>query len=191
MSKTPGSGNTMTYFTRVPPDPTKKPTNDGKVVSAAELSPAIWFGLPICDPESYPQNPCTPDSDTNSGLISDPHAAGSAFMELQFYAPGITPFVDAPSCLTRKWCAALNIDSLESQFNFVNLNPNCTEPVNFAFLQRNGVPAGPPSPQKTNAHTLTPNAQTLAMNPGDVLKVQISDPPAGFTTKVTDLTTGQ
>ena len=47
--------------------------------------------MPICDPKSYPQNPCTPDSDTNSGLISDPNAAGSAFMELQFYPPGFTP----------------------------------------------------------------------------------------------------
>ena len=99
ISHTPGSGNTMTYFMRIPHDPKKHATNDGKVVSAAELSPAIWFGLPICDPKSYPQNPCTPDSDTNSGLIGDPNAAGSAFMELQFYAPGITPFVDAPGCL--------------------------------------------------------------------------------------------
>jgi hypothetical protein len=191
ISGTAGSGNTMTYFMRLPHDPVKPATNSGSVVDAAELSPAIWFGLPICDPRSYPQNPCTPDSDTNKGAINNPADAGSAFMELQFYAPGITPFIDAPSCLSTKWCAAMNIDSLESQFNFVNLNPNCTEPVNFAFLQRNGVPAGPPSPQKTNARTLTPNAETLAMNSGDVLKVQISDPAGGFTTKVTDMTTGQ
>ena len=61
--------------------------------------------------------------------------------------------------------------------------------MNFAFLQRNGVPAGPPSPQKSNIRTVTPNAETLTYNPGDVLKVQISDPAAGFTTKGTDLTT--
>jgi hypothetical protein len=158
ISHTPGSGNTMTYFMRIPHDPKKHATNDGKVVSAAELSPAIWFGLPICDPKSYPQNPCTPDSDTNSGLISDPNAAGSAFMELQFYAPGITPFVDAPGCLPTKWCSALTIDSLASQFNFVNLNPNCPEPVNFAFLQRNGVPAGPPSPAASCASSPTASA---------------------------------
>jgi hypothetical protein len=191
ISNTPGSGHRMTYFMRIPHDPKKQATNGGKVVIAAELSPAIWFGLPMCDPKSYPQNPCTPDSDTNSGAINDPNAAGSAFMELQFYAPGITPFVDAPGCLRTKWCSALTIDSVESQFNFVNLNPNCQEPVNFAFLQRNGVPAGPPSPQKTNIHTLTPNGETLTYNPGDVLKVQISDPAAGFTTRVTDLTTHQ
>ena len=66
----------------------------------------------MCDPKSYPQNPCTPDSDTNTGL-SDPNGAGSAFMELQLYAPGYTPFVDSESCSKTKWCAALTIDSLE------------------------------------------------------------------------------
>ena len=186
-----GSGNTMTYFMRLPKDPVKPPTNSGSVVNAAELSPAIWFGLPICDSHSYPQNPCTPDSDSNSGGISDPNAAGSAFMELQFYAPGFTPWVDSPSCSKTKWCSALTIDSLEAQFNFANLNVNCEEPVNFAFLQRNGVPAGPPSPQKSNIKSDTPNGKTLGMNPGDVLKVSISDPSAGFTTRVTDLTTHQ
>jgi hypothetical protein len=35
----------------------QKATNNGKVVDAAELSPAIWFGLPLCDPLSYPLNP--------------------------------------------------------------------------------------------------------------------------------------
>jgi hypothetical protein len=109
ISGTAGSGNTMTYFMRLPHDPTKKATNDGKVVDAAELSPAIWFGLPICDPKSYPQNPCTPDSDANSGAINDPNAAGSAFMELQFYAPGFTG-PDEPGCLRTKWCR-LSIDS--------------------------------------------------------------------------------
>jgi len=69
------------------------------------------------------------------------------------------------------------------------LNPNCQEPVNFAFLQTNGVPAGPPSPQRANVNTLTPNAHTLKVNPGDVVKVSITDPAAGFTTRVTDLTT--
>src|SRR4029077_16157484 len=80
---------------------------------------------------------------------------------------------------------------LESQFNFVGLNPACEEPVNFAFLQTNGVPAGPPSPQLADLATSTPNGHTLLMNPGDVLKVSITDPAAGFTTTVSDLTTGQ
>jgi hypothetical protein len=109
-------------------------------------------------------------------------------MELQFYAPGFTG-PDEPGCLRTKWCSALTIDSVESQFNFVNLNPGCPEPQNFAFIQRNGVPAGPPSPQLSNIHSVTPNGQTLTYSPGDVLKVSISDPAAGFTTRVTDMTT--
>jgi hypothetical protein len=191
ISHAAGSGNTMTYFTKLPVDPKKAPTANGSVTKYAELSVAPWFGLPMCDPNSYPQNPCKPDSDSNSGLISDPNAAGSAFMELQFYPPGFAPFPDNVSCTRQQWCAAVTIDSLESEFNFVNLNPACEEPVNFAYLQRNGVPAGPPSPQLANLATDTPNAQTLKMNPGDVLKVSISDPAAGFTTRITDMTTGQ
>jgi hypothetical protein len=191
ISSTPGSGNTMTYLMKVSRDPAKAPTASGSVTDYGQLSVAPWFGLPICDPNSYPQNSCTPDSDTNSGLISDPGAAGSAFMELQFYPPGFTPFIDSTSCSTTKWCAALTIDSLECNFGFATCNNNCIEPVNFAYLQTNGVPAGPPSPQLTDASTFTPNGNTLMINPGDTLVVSITDPPQGFTTTVRDLTTHQ
>ena len=191
ISHAAGSGNTMTYFMKLPVDPAKAPTASGSVTDYNELSIAPWFGLPMCDPHSYPENPCQPDSDSNSGSISDPNAAGSAFMELQLYPPGDPPFADDISCTQGKWCAALTIDSLEADFNFANLNTACEEPTNFAFLQRNGVPAGPPSPQLSDLASDTPNSQTLLMNPGDVLALQITDPKAGFTTKITDLTTGQ
>ena len=191
ISRATGSGNTMTYFMKLPVDPAKAPTANGSVTDYNELSIAPWFGLPMCDPHSYPEKPCKPDSDSNSGSISDPNAAGSAFMELQLYPPGDPPFADNISCTQGKWCAALTIDSLEADFNFANLNTACEEPTNFAFLQRNGVPAGPPSPQLSDLATDTPNSQTLLMNPGDVLALQITDPKAGFTTKLTDLTTGQ
>ncbi len=95
ISNTAGSGNTMTYFSKIPVDPSKTPTASGSVTSYGQLSVAPWYGLPMCDPLSYPQNPCKPDSDTNSGMISNPNAAGSAFMELQLYPPGYTPFVDS------------------------------------------------------------------------------------------------
>ena len=190
ISSRPGSGNTMTYLMKLSKDPKKLPTPSGSVTDYGQLSVAPWFGLPICDPKSYPQNPCTPDSDTNTRMGS-PTDAGSAFMELQFYPPGFTPFIDSTSCSATKWCAALTIDSLEANFNFANLNPDCTEPVNFAYLQTNGVPAGPPSPQLTDASTFTPNGHTLMINPGDEVAVSISDPPQGFTTVVRDLTTHQ
>jgi hypothetical protein len=191
ISSTPGSGNTMTYLTKIPVDPRRSPTPSGSVTNYGQLSVAPWFGLPVCDPKSYPQNPCTPDSDTNSGSISDPNAAGSAFMELQLYPPGFTPFVDSESCSVTKWCAAVTIDSLECSFNFATCNANCEEPTNFAFLQTNGVPAGPPSPQLTDVSTFTPNGNTLMINGGDTLAVSISDPPQGFTAVIRDLTTHQ
>jgi hypothetical protein len=187
ISSTPGSGNTMTYLTRIPVDPRRAPTASGSVTNYGELSVAPWFGLPLCDPRSFPQNPCTPDSDRNTGL-GGPGDAGDAFMELQLYPPGYTPFIDAESCSPTKWCAALNIDSLECDVNG-NCNNNCIEPVNFAYLQTNGVPAGPPSPQRANVRTFLPNRNTLMINPGDVLRVSISDPRQGFTTMIRDLTT--
>jgi hypothetical protein len=183
ISSTPGSGNTMTYLTRIPVDPRKSPTPSGSVTNYGELSVAPWFGLPMCDPLSFPQGACIPDSDNNN-----PNAAGSAFMELQLYPPGYTPFIDSMSCSKTQWCAALNIDSLACNASGA-CNNDCIEPVNFAYLQTNGVPAGPPSPQLTNLSTFTPNRNTLMINPGDVVVVTISDPPAGFTTKVADLTT--
>jgi hypothetical protein len=191
ISNSPNSGNTMTYYLKLPVDPKASPTTSASVVDYFELSPAPWFGLPMCDPASYPQNPCKPDSDSNIGNINDPHDAGSAFMELQLYPPKLAPFYDGISCSASKWCAALTIDSFESKFNFAGLNLGCEEPINFAFLQRNGVPTGPPSPQLANYKSFVPNSETLEMSGGDTLKLSISDPPSGFTTTVTDETTHQ
>jgi hypothetical protein len=53
------------------------------------------------------------------------------------------------------------------------------------------VPAGPPSPQLSDVNSLIGNRDTLKLNPGDDLKVSVTDPAAGFTTTVRDLTTGQ
>src|SRR5580693_4134426 len=195
ISSAAGSGNNFTYVNRLSIDPRGKPTISANAKNPradyAELSPAPWFGLPICDPGSYPQNPCTPDSDSNSGAINDPNAAGSAFLEVQLYPPGYQPFVDSPSCDATHWCVALTIDSLESEFNFAGLNPACEEPTNFAFLQRNGAPTGPPSPQLADVSTFTPNAHTLLMNQGDSLALSLRDTPQGLLVVANDLTTHQ
>jgi len=190
LSSTPGSANNLTYYMKLPVDPTAAPTASGSVTDYGQLSPAVWFGLPVCDPDSYPQNPCQPDSDSNVGTNA-PNAAGSAFMELQLYPPGYTPFLDALSCSKAQWCAALTIDSSECNFNFAFCNPDCTEPVNAAFVQTNGVPTGPPSPQLATVNSMLPNAHTLLMSPGDVLQLSITDPSQGFTATIHDLTTGQ
>jgi hypothetical protein len=191
ISNAPGSGNTMTYVTKIPVDPQLPPTSSGSVTHYGELSVAPWFGLPMCDPNSYPENPCTPDSDHNIGAINNPASAGSAFMELQLYPPGYTPFADSESCSATQWCSALTIDSLECTFGFATCNDSCIEPTNFAFLQTNGVPAGPPGPQLADLSSFTPNRNTLMINPGDVLVVSITDPPSGLTATIRDLTSGQ
>ncbi len=198
ISTAAGSAYQMNYGMQLPKDPATAPTASGSVTKYAELSVAPWFGLPICDPKSYPQNPCTNLSDSNSGSLTNPSAAGSAFMELQFYPPGFTPFTDATSCNSTKWCAALTIDSLECKFNFASCNNTCIEPINFSYLQTNGVPTGPPSPQKADNATFLPNANTLMMNPGDVLKVSVSNVAdsgspdiGGLKALVKDVTTGK
>jgi hypothetical protein len=191
ISSAPNSGNTMTYLMKLPVDPSRAPTASGSVTNYGELSIAPWFGLPICDPDSYPQNPCTPDSDSNLGSMTNPNDAGSAFLEVQLYPPGFTPFVDSESCSKTQWCAALTIDSLECTFGFATCNSNCEEPTNFGFLQTNGVPTGPPSPQLADVSTFLPNRNTLLINQGDVIAVSITDPPSGLTATIRDLTTHQ
>jgi hypothetical protein len=172
------SGNSSQWYLTLPRDRALP------AVQTFELMPAIWFAMAICDPNSFPNGPCIPDSDKNT-----PSQTGSAFLELQFYPPGFPPFITQISCDLTHWCAALNIDSLE--VNASGLNPDCTEPVNFAFIQRNGVPTGPPGPANATAATLTPNSHTLLMNPGDQLRVTIVDTAHGVMTRVEDLTTGQ
>src|SRR5258708_20565081 len=82
VSAAPGSGNHMTYLMQLAVDPSATPTPDGSITKYGELSIAPWFGLPLCDPKSYPQQPCTPDSDSNTGLRAKTHA-GSTFIYLQ------------------------------------------------------------------------------------------------------------
>ena len=144
---------------------------------------AFWFSMALCDPNSFRRGACIADSDQNN-----PNVAGAALLELQFYPPGFSPYITQISCDTTHWCAALNVDSLEVM-NDGQVNPNCTEPVNFAFIQQNGVPTGPPGPGNATAATMTPNAQTLLMNQGDRIRITIKDMSDGLLTMVEDLTT--
>jgi hypothetical protein len=207
LSDAPGSGKNVTWNETLPLDPTAPPTvkTPGADVSHwFELSRAPWFSMAMCDPNSYPQLPCNPQSDKNASqceLFCRPGqypGAGGAFMEAQFYAPGFAPFPLAISCDNAHWCGALTIDSEECTLNFASCNPQCIEPANFAYFQTDGLPAGPPSPQLADISTFTPNARTLLMNPGDRLRIHMWDAPTpdgsgakAFEVKVTDLTTGQ
>ncbi|MCW2492653.1 MAG: hypothetical protein JWN47_2017 [Frankiales bacterium] len=198
LSNRSGSGNSTSWTETLPRDPKAAPTvqTPGKDVTHwFELSVAPWFSMALCNSRSYPlTQPCTPNSDSNAPSATSP-GGGSSFLEMQFYAPGAAPFVDNISCDNTHWCASLHINDLECDTNFV-CNPNCVEPTNFAFIQRDGVPTGPPSPQLANLTSFTPTRQTLLMNPGDKIRSQIFDADLGggkhaLETRIDDLTTGQ
>ncbi len=198
VSSAKGSGNNFSITEKLPLDPKALPTvkhPGSDVTHWFQLTVAPWFSTDVCDPNSAPLLPCTPQSDANAPHGNYP-GAGAAFVELQFYPPGDAPLADNISCDNAHWCSALNIDSLECTGNGSGpCNNNCIEPVNFAFIQTNGVPTGPPSPQLGTAATVTPNANTLLMNPGDTITVQMFDAKikGGHALEVveTDHTTGK
>ena len=199
ISNARGSGDDLTFVERLGTDPRALPTvrdpgND--VTHYFELTAAPWFSTDVCDPNSYPMRPCTPESDSNAPTSSSP-GGGAGFVELQFYPPGFAPFADNISCDDTHWCSALDIDSLEcTNADGTGCNPDCVEPVNAAFIQHDGVPTGPPSPQLSDMASLTPNRETLLMNPGDVIVVHMFDaalPGGGHALEASerDLSTGQ
>jgi hypothetical protein len=207
-SNKPGSGNHMSYNVVLPKDPSPSNPNKVRKSYAFELSGADWFGMAMCDTQSYPEQKktCTPDSDRNilDPAVSPKHV-GEAFMEMQFYPPGWIPWptwqvaVGASTCDPTHWCAALNVDSLS--LNPVTGKANNTtclgkvgeEYVNFAFVTKNGKSTGPANPlDATTTGTFTPNPRRdLFMNSGDNLKVAFTDTPNGLKVMINDLSTGK
>lgn len=200
-SNRPGSGNQMRYELTLPKDPPPTPIN-GRTYNF-ELHPAFWFGMAMCDTQSFPEqlSTCTPDSDSN---IVDPAKsaahAGTAFMEMQFYPPGWAPWPAGVSCDPTQWCAALNIDSLsENPVTGQVLNSTCAsvtglEYVNFAFITKNGKPQpnSPPNPVESTVNTFTPNPSSdLFMNSGDQIDVTLHDTAHGLRIDLQDRTTHQ
>ena len=102
----------------------------------------------------------------------------------------IRPATPPPSrATTTHWCVALTIDSLQAQYGALHgpgsppnaiTNPNCPEPVNFAFLTHSGTPVGPPGPDQQTDATFTPTPDVLVMNSGDKVKVTMLDTPVGY-----------
>jgi hypothetical protein len=208
LSPAAGSGNNVTFNETLGMDPLGAPTvnHPGSDRSKyVELTIAPWFGMALCNPFSYPQLPCQPKSDVNApASVNAPvpagqyPGAGSSFLEMQFYPPGQGPFIDNVSCDNTHWCASLHINDAECTVNFGVCNTHCEEPTNFAFIQTNGVPTGPPSPQLSDVATNTPNGDTLLMNPGDRLRIHLWDAPVpghagqhALETSIQDLTTGK
>ncbi len=200
-SNVPGSGNRMQYQFTLPKEPSpSNPLTPGKSYSF-ELLPAFWFGMAMCDTQSYPEqlSTCTPDSDSNivDPAIS-PNHAGQAYMELQLYPPGSVQQYAGFSCNATQWCAALTIDSLSvNPVTGQTLNSTCAaltglEYVNFAYLTKSGVPQAVPNPVQFNPADQTPNPnKVLFMNQGDKVVLTMHDTQHGLRTELQDLTTGQ
>jgi hypothetical protein len=202
-SNTPGSGNRMRYNMTVPSDPPA--SNPLKRSYNFELNGAMWFGMALCDTQSYPEqvSTCTPNSDSN---IVDPAVSpnhpGTAFMELQFYPPGWVPWptwaiaTGASSCDPVKWCAAMNIFSLLEDPVNGTVNQSCSqvglETFEFAFVTKNGVAKAPANPLDATLTTYTPDkARDLFMSSGDNLQVSIHDTENGVRAQINDLTSGE
>jgi hypothetical protein len=176
----------------LPSDPSSVP--NGTVAGPVwnfQTHVAPWFGMVMCDTESFPETrkSCIPDSDTNNipQTPTDDHA-GTAFMELQFYPPGYTPAI---SCDQVHWCVALTMTSLQGNFDFSVLNNKCVEPQAFAFVTKSGRPIGPTGPDNANSRTFAPTPDVLLMSPGDRVQVSMHDTPDGFFVQIADGTTGQ
>ena len=134
-SKKPGSGSRMQYSLSLPRDPsTDHPNTPGKSYQF-ELNGAFWFGMALCDTQSYPEQISTCPASSDSNIVDpavSPNHPGTAFLEMQFYPPGWIPWptwavaVGASGCDPTKWCAALNIDSLsEDPVNGTTQNATC------------------------------------------------------------------
>lgn len=213
-SSEPGSANDITYTVRLPRDPPKRPKADGSGgVWNFELRPTFWLGLTLCDTESAPEftQTCTPDSDANNLVGTDPNAAdyigkhpGNAFMELQFYGPGYVPQFEGFGCDARHYCAAMTIDSLTEDQNTHTFNTaDCDnyilggqEPINWAYITKSGHSQAPADPLFTgtfdnpNFAAVNPDyPQDLLMNPGDRIRIHLHDTAAGYRADLTDLDT--
>jgi hypothetical protein len=202
-SNKPGAGNRMRYTVTLPTDPSPSDPNAPGKSYQFELGSTFWFGMAMCDTQSYPEqvDHCTPDSDRNITAL-DRHP-GVAFTELQFYSPGWVGWptwavaAGASTCDPTKWCVALNIDSLsEDPVNGTLQNETCAakaglEYVNFAFVTKDGKAQAPANPLDATLSTYTPDhARDLFMNSGDRVSVAMFDTADGLKVEIKDLTTG-
>jgi hypothetical protein len=206
-SSRPGSGNRMRYGLTLPSDPSARhPDAKGKSYNF-QLHGAFWFGVAMCDNQSYPEqvSTCTPDSDSNIvDPATSPNHPGVAFTEMQFYPPGWVKWpafavaAGSGSCDPTQWCAALTIDSLsEDPVNGTTQNATCAaqaglEYFNFAFVTRSGQSQAPANPLGATPQTFTPDpSRDLFMNSGDRIIVTMHDTTNGLRVVLDDLTTGQ
>jgi hypothetical protein len=211
-SNRPGSGNNVTYQMVLPKDPPTRPKQDGSGGTFGfELHPTFWLGMVMCDPNGspnpdgaaltgHPTVPCKPDSDSNIYESTNPASShyiglgpGQAYEEMQFYPPGWAPWPAGIGCTAKQWCAALNIDTFSDNQNtggFNNtacLNTVGPEPVNFAFVTKNGKATAPGSPLHPE-HFIPDPKRDFLMRSGDRLTVHLFDTPSGMRVTIVDHT---
>ncbi len=213
-SNQPGSGNNVSWNLVLPKEPPTAVTQTGSGgTDSFMLHPTFWLGMVMCDPNGSPNPdgqaltghatvPCKPDSNSNiyeSTNVNNPRyfglGPGQAYEELQFYPPGWVAQPMGIGCNGTQWCAALTIDTFSEnqntgQFNNTAcLNTAGPEPVNFAFLTKNGKSTAPAN--ALHPEHFVPNlTKDLLMNPGDSLTVHLFDTANGLETTVADHTTG-
>jgi hypothetical protein len=216
-SHRPGTGGKrLVYNITLPRNASVKPNQAGTGGTwDFQRRATFWFSITMCDSQSAPNftHTCKPNSDANARFRSgDPHSPnyigrspGSAFMELQFYAPGWVPQFAGFGCSATHWCANLTIDSLSDQDNTgVPQNEDCLdnhflvgeEPINWAYITKSGKSQAPANPlalsDDPTLKGLNPDlSKDLLMNPGDRLRLFMHDTPAGYRIDITDLTTGK
>jgi hypothetical protein len=210
-SNKPGAGNNISWNLTLPKDPPTRPKQDGSGGTYGfQLHPAFWFGMVMCDPNGspnvggipgHPVIPCKPDSDSNIFNSQNPKSPryfglgpGQAYEEMQFYPPGWVPQPQGIGCTAKQWCAALNIDTFQDNENTGALNNTAClnsvgpEPVNFAFITKNGRATAPGSP--LHPEHFTPNLKRdLLMNSGDNVTTHLFDTPNGLKVTLVDHTT--
>ncbi|PZS28424.1 MAG: hypothetical protein DLM59_14800 [Pseudonocardiales bacterium] len=199
-SNVPGSGNRMQYTGVIPKEPPATPI-PGKRSFTFMQAITFWYGVALCDTQSYPVQikTCTPNTDANAVPVSNPKHPGTAFMELQFYPPGFVQQFDGAACSGRQWCVAMTIDSLSiNPVTGEQINDTCAakvgvEPVNFAYLTHSGTPQGPPNPvnfDPVGSGKPDPH-KVLFLGQGDHYTVSLHDTAHGLMTTVNDTSTGQ
>jgi len=204
-SDAPGSGNQFQSIVTIPRDP--PPSHPLSRSYNFELNGTFWFGMALCDTQSYPEqvSTCTPDSDSNIvDPATSPNHPGQAFLELQFYPPGWVAWptwavaVGASTCDPTKWCAAMNVFSLlEDPVNGTLQNDTCAsrigiETFQFAFVTKSGRSHAPANPLDSTLATFTPDrTKDLFMSAGDRIRVRLHDTPDGVQAVLNDLTSGE
>ena len=160
----PGSGNTMTLPDEDAGGPAEVSDPIGQRHQLRSSSPCALVRPPDVRPELLPAEPVHPGQRHQLRSGQRPTTPGRSWN--CSCTRRATPRSPTGELQPDQVVRGVTIDSLEGSFNFVTCNATCEEPVNFAYLQPNGVPAGPPSPQLSDVSIASPNGQHAEDQPG-------------------------